>query len=595
MGQIVSNILNSNDENVQEVAISNSNAYKWPPKAGNYFGSHFIMGGERFDSQPPEAFLFGENSDLNFLGSRPMPFPYPTPQLNEPTRTLRSLVNIRKDTVRLIRCESEETAGAIATTPEVKEADDKDSVPSVKDADVEAGDAAPPQDHSTYNIEFVFDSDATCKITILYFATEEVVNGVAVYAPKEVSLSSDSFSYKRGANQTFSQPSHVIKPSDFSQEQWSYSVEKDEIPIVIHCTVENEPEYAGHSHVTFCVLEHLNDGYHIKVIKQKQCVDGLLYILQEFYGIENKESDSSKQDDDDEFEDNTDECVICMSDIRDTLILPCRHLCLCNGCADSLRYQANNCPICRAPFRALLQIRAIRKKGSKPDSDTTNGSDEEDEVTVSQRGVPSGYEAISLIEALNGPFPSSAKPADSKAQRIQSQGSLRRSKKSKKKDHKGSRMNLKDKNKDKDYIASEEKEAESKEKEAESKEKEAESKEKEAESKEKEAESKEKEAESKENDANTKQKDDNGDQIPQATKHSSVDESLPPKYDETFVQTVKPLTEEVNKQTVPPLPSPPKLPRVTLTLTCLPLPEQLRRCQARLTTSSAMTRMLLLG
>lgn len=34
MGQIVSNILNSNDENVQEVAISNSNAYKWPPKAG---------------------------------------------------------------------------------------------------------------------------------------------------------------------------------------------------------------------------------------------------------------------------------------------------------------------------------------------------------------------------------------------------------------------------------------------------------------------------------------------------------------------------------------------------------------------------------
>ena len=31
------------------------------------------MGGERFDSQQPEAFLFGENSDLNFLGNRPMP------------------------------------------------------------------------------------------------------------------------------------------------------------------------------------------------------------------------------------------------------------------------------------------------------------------------------------------------------------------------------------------------------------------------------------------------------------------------------------------------------------------------------------------
>lgn len=65
---------------------------------------------------------------------------------------------------------------------------------------------------------------------------------------------------------------------------------------------------------------------------------------------------------DDEWDDNGSECVICMSDIRDTLILPCRHLCLCNNCADSLRYQANNCPICRSPFRALLQIRAMRKK-----------------------------------------------------------------------------------------------------------------------------------------------------------------------------------------------------------------------------------------
>lgn len=65
---------------------------------------------------------------------------------------------------------------------------------------------------------------------------------------------------------------------------------------------------------------------------------------------------------DDDTEDNGSECVICMCDTRDTLILPCRHLCLCNSCADSLRYQANNCPICRAPFRALLQIKAVKKK-----------------------------------------------------------------------------------------------------------------------------------------------------------------------------------------------------------------------------------------
>lgn len=50
---------------------------------------------------------------------------------------------------------------------------------------------------------------------------------------------------------------------------------------------------------------------------------------------------------DDEISDNSAECVVCLSDVRDTLILPCRHLCLCNACADTLRYQANCCPICR--------------------------------------------------------------------------------------------------------------------------------------------------------------------------------------------------------------------------------------------------------
>lgn len=40
--------------------------------AGSYFASHFIMGGEKFDSTHPEGYLFGENTDLNFLGTRPV-------------------------------------------------------------------------------------------------------------------------------------------------------------------------------------------------------------------------------------------------------------------------------------------------------------------------------------------------------------------------------------------------------------------------------------------------------------------------------------------------------------------------------------------
>jgi len=40
---------------------------------GNYFSTHFIMGGERFETPQPEQYLFGENSDLNFFSGKPLP------------------------------------------------------------------------------------------------------------------------------------------------------------------------------------------------------------------------------------------------------------------------------------------------------------------------------------------------------------------------------------------------------------------------------------------------------------------------------------------------------------------------------------------
>lgn len=61
------------NDRVEEVDFAANYAYRYPPKTGNYFASHFIMGGERFDANQPEAYLFGENTDLNFLGGKPTP------------------------------------------------------------------------------------------------------------------------------------------------------------------------------------------------------------------------------------------------------------------------------------------------------------------------------------------------------------------------------------------------------------------------------------------------------------------------------------------------------------------------------------------
>ena len=45
---------------------------------------------------------------------------------------------------------------------------------------------------------------------------------------------------------------------------------------------------------------------------------------------------------------STSECVICLTEPRDTTVIPCRHMCLCHECALQLRLNTNRCPICRA-------------------------------------------------------------------------------------------------------------------------------------------------------------------------------------------------------------------------------------------------------
>lgn len=181
----------------------------------------------------------------------------------------------------------------------------------------------------------------------------------------------------------------------------------------------------SHSLVATIEKSQLDDGYSIKPLKQLIFVDGVQYILQDIYGIEHKQLTTHTVGDQKNRQatktltdgnsslkgkshslqselngcnlnlgettslasidisgigsrggcrgslvsqqhrslgsENTFECVICMSEERDTMLLPCRHLCLCSSCAQSLRYQSSSCPICRCLFKAALNIRPIQR------------------------------------------------------------------------------------------------------------------------------------------------------------------------------------------------------------------------------------------
>ncbi|RUP47392.1 hypothetical protein BC936DRAFT_145788 [Jimgerdemannia flammicorona] len=71
------------------------------------------------------------------------------------------------------------------------------------------------------------------------------------------------------------------------------------------------------------------------------------------------------------------ECVICISEAKSTVVLPCRHFCLCRDCAETLRLRNNKCPICRSPFRALMYVGL---EGEEIEEEEEEIEEEEEEI-----------------------------------------------------------------------------------------------------------------------------------------------------------------------------------------------------------------------
>lgn len=55
-------------------------------------------------------------------------------------------------------------------------------------------------------------------------------------------------------------------------------------------------------------------------------------------------------------ENESKECVICMTNERNTCVLPCRHICCCAECANTLRLQTDRCPVCRELMTELVYL-----------------------------------------------------------------------------------------------------------------------------------------------------------------------------------------------------------------------------------------------
>ncbi len=134
-----------------------------------------------------------------------------------------------------------------------------------------------------------------------------------------------------------------------------------------HVTALHQGQDAAVEESHGTVAEHAVDvplgdtwRFSCSVSEQQLQVEGQSFELQEIYGIDALQRKGHLQGDDATQAAMDDDalCLICLTESRGVMMLPCRHVCLCSGCAQEMRgHAAFKCPVCRSDVHTLMQIR----------------------------------------------------------------------------------------------------------------------------------------------------------------------------------------------------------------------------------------------
>ena len=198
------------------------------------------------------------------------------------------------------------------------------------------------------SLAFIFDSSVESKFNIYFNCTEYLDDKKFPIFASELPIV-QSGSFPAGLDQ-----SHSITLPDGLAD---YDEGTKLFPIIIETVPSVESEA---SQLTYLSVNKLTGKP--TVLKQRLRYGDRGYELHEIFGIERStgstdRSPASVSSETANLDDvNGTDCVICLSNPRDTTIIPCLHLCLCAHCAQVLTLNTRKCPVCRSPVTGMLQI-----------------------------------------------------------------------------------------------------------------------------------------------------------------------------------------------------------------------------------------------
>ena len=108
-------------------------------------------------------------------------------------------------------------------------------------------------------------------------------------------------------------------------------------PVIIEMRTNDSATIIESTYVKFRLS---GSQWQAELIKQKFTFSDFVFEISEIYGHIGHEEEIK-------------ECVVCLTNPKETLVVPCEHMCLCMDCANIMRSQFEaRCPMCRTAYRA---------------------------------------------------------------------------------------------------------------------------------------------------------------------------------------------------------------------------------------------------
>mmetsp|Transcript_70520 Transcript_70520/g.216037 ORF Transcript_70520/g.216037 Transcript_70520/m.216037 type:complete len:286 (-) Transcript_70520:74-931(-) len=208
-----------------------------------------------------------------------------------------------------------------------------------------------------WNFTAEFTSEVPCSLSVHFHCREQVGSHLLEYLPADGHAPpSRTMSFQAGRHAASLEGDSAIDLRRHPLEVfWKFRAKQSDVVPMVLSLVGGRVQSVVH-----IGLDTPRDGaakLKCTLLRQKVFVGGREYTLQDVYGL----AELGKEDDHDESAVGQ-PCVICLTEPRNTAVLPCRHMCVCEDCARHLQVgAATHCPICRGDIRGV-QVFDVKKR-----------------------------------------------------------------------------------------------------------------------------------------------------------------------------------------------------------------------------------------